>query len=164
MFVSLKNRGFAVTALVVAFLFVLSACGSAPSKEPESPEVNYSLRMNWPNIAVDGVVAYEETGEVCVVGIACAPVDAVFVRAAFFAGIAPIHETTMSSTKTAEELQRWREVAVTNICFVDSWEAYVAGALLFFAYDDGADVFDLADLMRSFDSCMRANVLQQPQS
>lgn len=182
MFVSLKKRAVTATVLAVTFLFVLSACGGsqqevkADSETPvvsatanatavvEPPQKTYRLRTNWPNITVDGVLRYEKTGDVCVIAVACVPVEAAFVRAAYFAGNAPALKTTLSLTKTSEELERWREVAVANICFVNSWEAYVAGALLYFAYDDTADIVNLADLMRSFESCDRAAVLQQPQA
>lgn len=184
MFVSLKNRVFAVIALAGALLFVLGACGDDPSQEaelrsevpvttttvvleppqqPDPPEVSYSLRANWPNIIVDGVLSYQTDGDLCVDTVACVPAEDAFVKAAYFVGNAFTHKDSLSNSKTEAELVNWRKLAVTNVCFMNSWDAYVGGALLFFAYDDDADVSDYAAVMRSFDSCDKADVLQQPQ-
>ena len=179
MFVSLKNR--VIVGIVCAFLTPLTACVSNSPQEVPSPpaettsaivtspspvaptEVMYDARLNWPNIEHEGVLDYKNGNRLCVETVACVQEEAAVLSAAQFVGNAFSKGMSFPDEISETDLKKWRDVAVVNVCFVNTWEAYVGGALLFFAYQDDATVSDYARAMNRFDMCKNADVLQQPQ-
>ena len=155
-FVSLKNRAMRALVTCAASAALLTACSNA-----EDPRAHY-VRENWPHTQADGALSMRGD-QLCIDVMACVDFDKAVVQATTFAANNVTFGLPTTQSKTDQELREWRMRAVANACFIDSWEAYMGTALLWFMYQDAGDEKDFITQFAGTDFCKNAVTLNKPQ-
>lgn len=161
MSVSLENEGrtpidkkhgkWLLALLVAAVLIVGFVIGGAVVWSIKSPEDDksqdtvYLMRTDMPwqwSMDSDSVINRTDSSQLCYDSV-CADYFQVVNHVANFTFNAVFHQDAVKRELNVSELADWRSLAVGNACFMASDavddSAYIAGAVLWYSYDDSAN-------------------------
>lgn len=127
-------------------------------------EPHYDLRQNWPFAWPDNGTfsSGKDASQICVTVIACSDTAGVLTHYVLFVGNAAQKGYPLQHSYSERSLEYWQSIAASNACFINEWPAYIAGALLWFAYDDGHfDISAYNDAIRRM--CPESAVYDRPQ-
>lgn len=157
-FVSLKSRATTALSVCAVLATLLTACSNT-----ESTDAHY-IRKNWPHTQADGALTVRN-GQLCIDVMACVDFEKAVVQAATFAtNNVTFGNLEMTQSKTDQQLREWRLRAIANACFIDTWEAYMGTALVWFMYEDSANAHDFITEFADTGYCKHAVTLNKPQS
>ena len=144
------------------FSSVVQSIDSASDPEPLLTGTYY-LKRNWPFSGMgDTFSSIQNDQMICVIVIACSDSGEVLKQYALFAENAAQKGYPLQSEYDAVGLEHWRENAVSNACFINTWPAYIAGALLYFAFDDGNGDISTYNAVIA-ETCPASEVFDHPQ-